>query len=107
MKRVVAYLIVGYLASLCACSPILGKPAGVGIIYADVQFSEEATGNPLGTKRGEGCAMSILGVFASGDASAAVAAKQAGISKISTVDGSGGSILGFVYSTYCVVVTGE
>ena len=107
MNKVVSSLVLGYFANLCACSPILGKKAGVGIIYTDVQFNEETTGNPLGTKRGEGCAMSILGVFASGDASASAAAKQAGISKISTVDGSGSSILGFVYTTYCVVVTGE
>ena len=107
MKKVIASVILGYFASLCACTPIIGKPMGAGSIYADVQFNEQATDNPLGGKRGEGCAMSILGIFASGDASAAAAAKQAGITKISTVDGSGGSILGFVYSTYCVVVTGE
>jgi hypothetical protein len=107
MDKVIASVILGFLASLCACSPILGKSAGVGIIYTDVQFNEEITDNPLGSKRGEGCAMGILGVFVSGDASAAAAARQAGITKISTVDGSGGSILGFVYNTYCVVVTGE
>jgi hypothetical protein len=107
MNKVVASMILGYSTTLCACSPIFGKQFGMGIIYSDVQFNEETTGNPLGNKRGEGCAMSILGVFASGDASVAAAAKQAGITKISTVDGSGGNILGFVYSTYCVVVTGE
>jgi hypothetical protein len=107
MNKVVAFVIPAYFASLCACSPIVGKSFGQGIIYTDVQFNEVATDNPVGSKRGEGCAMSILGVFASGDASAAAAARQAGITKISSVDGSGASILGFVYNTYCVVVTGE
>jgi hypothetical protein len=98
--------LLGLATSLGACLPIFGKNSGAGMIYSDVGFNEKATDNALGGKRGESCASSILGVVATGDASAATAAKQAGITKIATVDGTASNIL-FFYSTYCVVVTGE
>jgi hypothetical protein len=109
MKKVIsASVILGYLCCLAACagSPVKGKHAGGASIYSDVQFNERTGDNALGGKRGEGCTSNILGIFASGDASAASAAKQAGITKISSVDGSASTILN-LYSTYCVVVTGE
>lgn len=97
---------LGLAIGLGACSPINGKPSGLGGIYSDVQFNERTTDNALGAKRGESCASNILGIIATGDASAATAAKQAGITKIASVDGTASNIL-FFYSTYCVVVTGE
>lgn len=109
MKKVItASVILGYMCTLAACagSPVKGKNAGGASIYSDVQFNERTTDNALGGKRGEGCTSNILGIIASGDASAASAAKQAGITKISSVDGTASTILN-LYSTYCVVVTGE
>ncbi len=104
---IIAAAVLGGLAtSLGACSPINGKNSGLGGIYSDVQFNERTTDNALGGKRGEACASNILGIIATGDASAATAAKQAGITKIASVDGTASNIL-FFYSTYCVVVTGE
>ena len=103
---------IGFLAlsvSLGGCfgaAPVKGKNAGGGLIYSDVQFNERTTDNALGGKRGEACSSNILGFIATGDASAATAAKQAGITKIAAVDGTASNILGF-YSTYCVVVLGE
>ena len=109
MKKVItASVVLGYLCCLAACggSPVKGKNAGGGSLYSDVQFNERTGDNALGGKRGEGCTSNILAIFASGDASAASAAKQAGITKISSVDGTASNILG-LYTTYCVVVTGE
>lgn len=109
MKQfILAVVALAFAVSLSACgiTPVFGKSYGGGFIYSDVHFNERATDNPLSGKRGEACASNILGVVATGDASAATAAKQAGITKIASVDGSASNILGF-YSTYCVVVTGE
>ena len=66
--------LLGLATSLFACSPISGKSNGMGGIYSDVAFHERATDNALGGKRGEACASNILGVVATGDASAATAA---------------------------------
>lgn len=109
MKHLImAAIVLGFGVSLgaCASSPIKGKNAGGASVYSDVQFNERATDNALGGKRGESCASDILSIIATGDASAATAAKQAGITKIASVDGTASNILG-IYSTYCVVVTGE
>ena len=106
---IMALAVLGFGVSLNACAAgtvIKGKSQGGGSIYSDVQFNERTGDNALGGKRGESCASNILGIIATGDASAASAAKQAGITKIASVDGTASSILG-VYGTYCVVVTGE
>ena len=106
---IMAIAVLGFGASLSGCiagQVIKGKHQGGGFVYSDVQFNERTTDNALGGKRGEGCASNILGIIDTGDASAASAAKQAGITKIASVDGTASSILG-VYGTYCVVVTGE
>lgn len=95
------------LSGFAGCSPIIGKPYGAGSVYADVRFNERTDAQAAaGMKQGEGCATQILGIVATGDASAAAAAKKAGITKIATVDGSNSNVLG-VYSKYCVIVTGE
>lgn len=109
MNKFITSLIgIGIGLSLCACagSPIKGKFAGGGVLYSSVNFNERTGDNVVGSKRGQGCASNILGIIATGDASAAAAAKQAGITKIASVDGSASNILSF-YSSYCVVVTGE
>lgn len=105
-KTLFAFLVAGLGLAGCGTMPIKGKPAGAGSIYSEVQFNEMVTQETVGTKRGEACATNILGIIASGDASAASAARKAGISKIGAVDGMHSNILG-IYSKYCVVVSGE
>jgi hypothetical protein len=107
-KLITSIVAVGIGVAMCACggAPIKGKFSGGGSVYSSVNFNERTTDNVVGAKRGEGCASNILGIIATGDASAAAAAKQAGITKISSVDGSASNILSF-YSNYCVIVTGE
>lgn len=109
MKNIASLGMIIGLSSLlgaCAFGPVAGKPSGGAVIYSDVQFNERTEENTVGTKVGTGCTTNILGVYASGDASVANAAKSAGITKIASVDGKATNILTF-YSTYCVVVTGE
>lgn len=66
-----------------------------------------ATGNPVGSKVGTSKATGYLGVlFFNADASIQTAAKNGGITKISTVDIKKTNVLGLVV-TYETIVTGE
>ena len=66
-----------------------------------------ATGNPVGDKVGTATATGYLGVLFFGqDASIQTAAKNGGISKISTVDIKHGNILNLIV-THETIVTGE
>ncbi|MEL7251106.1 MAG: TRL-like family protein [Bacteroidota bacterium] len=66
-----------------------------------------ATSNPVGNKVGTATATGYLGVlFFDQDASIREAAKNGGITRISTVDIKSTSILGIVV-TYETIVTGE
>jgi hypothetical protein len=81
-------------------SPLLGT------VYTGVEANQAATANPPGSKRGEACAISILGLIAVGDASAATAARNAGITKIGLVDSDMMGVLG-LFARHCTVVHGE
>jgi hypothetical protein len=76
-----------------------------GTIYSGYKMGG-AVGPGTGTKSGEACASSILGVFASGDASIAAAKTAGGITQVAHVDHTIMSILG-VYATTCTVVVGS
>lgn len=66
-----------------------------------------ATSNPVGAKVGTASATGYLGVlFFNADASIRTAAKNGGITKISTVDIKQTSILGIIV-TFETIVTGE
>lgn len=66
-----------------------------------------ATSNPVGNKVGRATATGYLGVlFFGADASIQTAAKNGGITKISTVDIKQTSIFGLLV-TYETIVTGE
>jgi len=66
-----------------------------------------ATSNPVGAKVGTAKATGFLGVlFFGADASIKSAAKNGGITKISTVDIKQGNVLGLIV-TYETIVTGE
>lgn len=64
-----------------------------------------ATPNAM-TKTGTSTCTSILGLVAEGDCSISTAAKNGGITKVSTVDFDVSNIL-FLYATTTVIVTGE
>ena len=66
-----------------------------------------ATSNPVGTKVGTATARGFLGIlFFNADASIRTAAKNGGITKISTVDIKQGNVLNLIV-TYETIVTGE
>ncbi len=62
--------------------------------------------NPIGPKVGQASGTIILGIISFGDASIQKAAKNAGITKVSTVDMQTSNYLGIVV-IYNVIVTGE
>ena len=65
-----------------------------------------ATSNQLGSKVGSSEATSVFGICFDGDASIRTAAKNGGITKISTVDVKRTNIL-FIVTTVRTIVTGE
>ena len=72
-----------------------------------VTMPVNATSNPIGTKVGTAKATGYFGVvFFDADASIQTAAKNGGITKISTVDIKTTNVLGIVW-TYETIVTGE
>lgn len=93
-----ATLLIGCAAY--AVSPVLGG------LYTDVKAPITATSHTGSSKVGTSEAVSILGIIATGDASIATAAKNAGITKISYIDYQAMSILG-IYAKFTVYVYGE
>ncbi len=77
-----------------------------GFVYQSTKGPITATSNNLGSKVGTSQATSILGWFATGDASIEAAAKSAGIKKISHVDYEGSNILG-LFAKHTTIVYGE
>lgn len=77
-----------------------------GFIYTSTEAPVAVTDNPIGSKKGEAKAVSILGWVAIGDASVQKAAKEAGITKISHVDEKSTGVLG-LFAKYTVTVYGE
>jgi len=105
MKRMLMLLAVAAgLSTLSGCATV-GPGLVVGSIYSGYTLGS-ATGAGTGTKVGEACAMSILGVVALGDGSIDAAKSAGGISQVASVDHKIFSILG-VYGTACTVVHGS
>lgn len=83
--------------------------AAVGIFMSNcaITMPVNATSNPVGSKVGTAKATGFLGIlFFDQDASIATAAKNGGISKISTVDIKHTNLLNLIV-TYETIVTGE
>ena len=98
MKILIASLA---LITLAGCASV--QPVG-GLIYADVSGPIATTHLPKGPLRGESCATGWFGMFATGDASVAEAAKNGGMSIVSHIDQHSTNIL--VYTKYCTVAYG-
>lgn len=103
MIRRLAFFV--FLASLTGCALPPRFPI-IGVLYTGVQQGVSATAQ-LSVKRGESCAMHILGLIATGDASIDGARKNGGIRSISTVDEQVTSFLFGLYSQVCTVVHGK
>jgi hypothetical protein len=77
-----------------------------GLLYNDTQSGLAATSSQAGNRVGEACATSILGLYATGDASIENARRNGGIAMVTSVDQAVTSYAG-VYSKYCTVVRGR
>lgn len=103
IQKVMFAVVVLGMTSGCAMS---SNAPVTGGLYLGAKGGTTATDHPLGSKTGQSCATSYVGVVGLGDASIASAAKAGGITKIATVDSENTGILG-VYAKNCTVVTGE
>jgi hypothetical protein len=103
MKKIFLLSCVVVLFASCAS---LSTPVGIATLYSQVTSGVTATSNELGSKVGHSSANNILGLIATGDASIQVAARSAGITKISHVDQKHSCVLG-LFATYETIVYGN
>jgi hypothetical protein len=104
MKKLV--LLLGMAAGIAISGCAVTGPGLVnGTIYSGYSLGS-AVGAGTGTKSGEACAMSILGILALGDGSIESAKKDGGITQVASVDHTVFSILG-IYGNVCTKVTGQ
>lgn len=90
IKYLIAFITLGTLLASCS-----------------ITLPVAASSNPVGSKRGQSTGTCYLGVLCFDvDASIQTAAKNAGITKISTVDLKTTNVLNIIV-TYTTVVTGE
>ena len=104
MKKVSLFLAAAIIAALMSSCSVLGT----GLVYEGITVPHSVTSNTIGdnTKVGRSNYVSVLGIVAVGDAGINVAAKNAGIKKISHVDEQKTSILG-VFTKSETIVYGE
>lgn len=102
--RIVALSVA--LGALNGCAVAIAPVTG--FVYSDVKGPITATDNAdfNANKVGRSTAKSILGIYATGDASIHTAAKNGGITKIHHIDYESRSVLG-VIAEVTVVVYGE
>lgn len=107
MKNLVklgALVVITSLASGCAMAT--GGNGGVsGFLYSGYKMGGNV-GPGQGTKTGEACASSILGLIAVGDASISAAKADGGITQVAHVDHDDFGILG-IYASSCTIVVGQ
>ncbi|MGO8991975.1 MAG: TRL-like family protein [Polyangiaceae bacterium] len=96
-----------FALSLLLQTGCVGTFSHTGLALIDVHTDGgNATGASLGTRSGEACSMNILGIISVGDGSIKSAARDAGITHISTVDFHYLNILG-LFGRVCTLVSGE
>ena len=106
MKRIyLMCMVTAAMISGCAGAGHIGGSWVPGGIYSNVALPVSASGT-AGEKEGKACATSILGWFASGDASVKTAMVAGGIKEPATIDVKVDNTLG-IYAKYCTIVTGK
>lgn len=90
------------LFALGSCATPGFGPAGA--IFGDVSTGVYGT-SPTGSKKGEACVKSYLGLIALGDGSVEAAAQAGGITKINNINLNGWNLL--IYAQLCTVVQGD
>jgi hypothetical protein len=107
MKNLVklgALLVFATFAGGCAMAAG-GMGAVNGTLYTGYKMGG-VVGAGTGTKTGQACASSILGLIGTGDASLAAAKAAGGVSQVAHVDHDNFAILG-LYASTCTVVVGQ
>ncbi len=104
MKRLFAVTGVVALLGLSGCQPV-ASPL-MGWLYNDTKYGDTATTSTAATKEGKACATTILGAWATGDASIQAAKAAGGITEVSYVDHTAHSVLGIV-AEWCTIVKGK
>jgi hypothetical protein len=94
------------LSGCAAGAAYAGRGVSNGFFYAETKAGEAVNPGSIGSKTGEACTTSILGLVTTGDNSYQTAAKNGHITKIATVDNRYKNVLG-IFAEYCVVVTGD
>lgn len=107
MNKIIAGVaLLGFAAFSGGCAIASGgNGITTGFVYSGYKMGGNI-GPGTGTKIGESCASSILGVVAVGDASVSAAKAAGGITQVAHVDHDNFSVLG-VYATTCTVVVGQ
>jgi hypothetical protein len=99
------------LALLLFTSPQSDLTPPVGLIVQQTYMNKDVTlPITLGSKTGQACITSYLGLVSQGDASiktAAASAPNGGITKISAVDYKNNNLGGFIIMETCTIVYGE
>jgi hypothetical protein len=103
MKNMWKAVLLGAVVLPGCATTGLNSKTGLALVGLQVEAGEAGT---IGSKSGEACSTSILGIVATGDSSLVAAAKAGGITKIGTVDFAYTRILG-IYGQVCTQVTGE
>ncbi|HKC92838.1 MAG TPA: TRL-like family protein [Nitrospira sp.] len=105
MRHSLVLAVIGVgLLSLTGCQPV-ASPL-YGWMYNETQFGDFATTSADTTKEGKACAHTILGAWATGDASIDAAKADGKITVVSSVDHSAKHILG-IFGTWCTIVKGK
>ncbi|MCB0406526.1 MAG: TRL-like family protein [Bdellovibrionales bacterium] len=96
------------LAGLFVLSSLLGGCSHpVGLLYTTVQSPKRATPQPRGSKMGQACSFSALGLLALGDATVDRARHNGRISKIEDVDRESSFFLAGLFASECTTVRGR
>lgn len=89
----------------CQSSAVSGGFSGGGS-FGDANCVGNAGPRAVGSKSGEACASSILGLIQTGDMSMKAAAENGGLKTVSSVDASHMHVLG-LYQKNCIIVNGD
>lgn len=105
LKISICIVLVSFLViTLTGCAGVTSPVSGY--LITSVQGPITATGESSYVKKGHGSCVSILGLFAVGDASIDTIIRRAKITKVHHVDYASTSFL-FLFSKYTVWVFGE
>jgi len=100
------FMVIAFVA-ICIFVGCLSTPTPKGVLYTKCKGPVYGVSYSKDAKIGEASAVSILGVFASGDASVAAAARNGSITKIHHDDYEETCVILGIFISYKTIVYGE